>query len=126
MMLAWSPPLVMMPWMRASGLICCRIWSRDTKSWIMAFRALTPLHGHDGDGRPGAPALYGRAKRRGQAPHAALPPRSLPLQEGAQPARRLLFVKAELGGGVDLMRDLLEVVGETVHRIRDLGLGLIE
>src|SRR6266568_451062 len=47
MMLAWSPPLVMMPCTRASGLICWRIWSSETKSWIMALRALTPRHGQD-------------------------------------------------------------------------------
>src|SRR5436309_2051987 len=47
MMLACSPPLVMTPWMRASGRTCWRIWSSDTKSWIMALSALTPRHGQD-------------------------------------------------------------------------------
>src|SRR5467141_3534693 len=47
MMLAWSPPLVMMPCTRASGLICWRIWSSETKSWIMALSALPPRQGYD-------------------------------------------------------------------------------
>src|SRR5512138_3330219 len=47
MMLAWSPPLVMMPCTRASGRTCWRMASSETKSWIIALRALTPRHGHD-------------------------------------------------------------------------------
>src|SRR3989304_5434682 len=47
MMLAWSPPLVMMPCPRARGLVCGRIRSSETKSWIMALSALTPRQGQD-------------------------------------------------------------------------------
>src|SRR4029453_422158 len=47
MMLGWSPPLTMMPWTRASGRSCWRIWSSATKSWMTAFSAFTPRHGHD-------------------------------------------------------------------------------
>ena len=46
-MFGCSPPLTMIPWMRASGRICWRIWSSPTKSWITALSAFTPRHGHD-------------------------------------------------------------------------------
>ena len=44
------------------------------------------------------------------------------LEELGEPGRRLLLLEAELGVGVDLVADLLELVGEPVHRLAtDLG-----
>src|SRR6266567_5170501 len=232
MMLAWSPPLVMMPCTRASGLICWRIWSSETKSWIMALRALTPRHGqdeaceafpkkshltltmprlgrqtcvpqrpwiimaastplktpasmsltlpappssagradhlhatregnlaqrrrdgrararagggddvvatgmpdvrqgivlrHDGHRGPGARALDGRPEGRGQAAHTPLDPRPLLLEEAREPRRGLFLLEAQLGIGVDLKRELFQLVGQAIDGVRDLGLGLVE
>ena len=46
-MFGCSPPLTMIPWTRASGRSCWRIWSSATKSWMTAFRAFTPRQGHE-------------------------------------------------------------------------------
>src|ERR1700730_12080727 len=232
MMLAWSPPLVMMPCTRASGRSCWRMASSATKSWIIACSALTPrqghdeacearpknshftlmmprlgrqtwvpqrpwiiiaastspqappphqpplpgaallrgsaddldasregqrreggrdgraragarggdhvvaagvadvrqrvVFGHDRDGGAGARARDRRAERGGQAADPALHRGALAGQEVGQPARRLVLLEAQLGVGVDLVTDALELVREPVHRLGDAHLDLVE
>ena len=82
--------------------------------------------GHDGDGRSGRLAVDGGAEGGGQPAYAALHAGAVLFRERGEPPRRLLLVEAEFRSRVDLVRDLLEIVGEAVQRLRDLGLGLVE
>src|SRR2546422_959269 len=139
MMLACSPPFVMMPCMRASGRICWRIASSALKRPMTAFSALTPRHGHDeawaGWPKNSASTFMrpsgGRPLCAPPRPWVALPaqPPGHPLDVGAvlgqelgEPRDGLLFLERELGRGVDAMREALQLVGEAVDGVGDLQL----
>src|SRR5438445_1175096 len=81
---------------------------------------------HDGHRGPGARALDGRPEGRGQAAHTPLDPRPLLLEEAREPRRGLFLLEAQLGIGVDLKRELFQLVGQAIDGVRDLGLGLVE
>src|SRR5262249_41643249 len=82
--------------------------------------------GHDGDRGARSAARNGGPERGGQATHAPLDLRTLTLEEFREPGGRLLLLEAEFGIGVDAVAQTLQVVGESIDRLRDLRLGVIE
>src|SRR5689334_8514124 len=82
--------------------------------------------GHDRDGGAGAGPRDGGPEGGGQPAHPALHRRAVGGQEVGEPAGGLVLLEAQLGVGVDLVADALELVGQAIDRLRDAGLGLVE
>src|SRR4030095_12123104 len=88
----------------------------------VADRGQRVVLGHDRDGRARVRSLDGGAKGRRQPADAALAPSAVLLEELGEPAVRSFFLEAELRVVVNLVRQRLEVVAQTVDRAGDLVL----